>query len=89
MPKKAFPPPAKPRRSRGSTYGDFLTQKDMADFKRLAANANSRVKRGEDPKHDEDAIQMPKPLPKSDDTEKIIRLGFDPKTSFRRRKSKK
>ena len=88
MPKKAFKLPAKPRRSRGSTYGDFLSQQDMADFKRLAANRNSMVKRGELPKHDEDAIQMPKPLPKSDDAEKIVRLGFDPKTSFRRRKSK-
>lgn len=33
-------------------------------------------------------LESPKPKPKSDDTEKIIRLGFDPKTSFRKRKSK-
>ncbi len=76
------------RRSRGAAYDDFLTQQDMADFKRLEANRNSRVKRGELPKHDEDAIQMPKPTPKSDDTKKIIRYGFDPKQSFRKRKSK-
>ena len=31
-------------------------------------------------------LEPPKPKVKSDDTEKIIRLGFDQKLSFRRRK---
>lgn len=63
----------------------FLSQRIMAEIKRFTAIYNSRVKRGELPAHDEDAIQIPRPLPKDDDKLKIERLGFDPTWSFRKR----
>jgi len=71
-------------------YADgFMSQRDMAEIKRVTAIYNSRVKRGELPAHDEKAIQMPRPEPKQNDLNKIERLGFDPKYSFRRRPTKK